>query len=216
MENSNYFMKYNDLDLERNYFKLDKSYIKKLLKDRNIKYSIFDFKGELITKLVEDDNKKRLDYIDKYKKKHIEDGKIELRQGSQKLKDKYVKEDIFDEYLDVIRKDRNILSKVIRDNPNFKTAKAGLFPDNISHIYWLYLIPNENPLQYPYIEEICMLCKLTNGNYVYTNMWQHLDGYYDRIEDQVYAYVAKNPEDLIKYAMSAREYYLYFKSTKPI
>ena len=224
MEENKYFVLPFPYKEKEDFYKtLEKSKLKEFLKDRNLNYSFSDSKSTLIYHLLEDDLKKFKLYLKDYKKSHIEACKYDLRQGKQSLPETYEGsgESHLDVTLEYIRtqKQENGLKYILKTNPIFKTEFPGNFPDNISHIYWVYQIEAEDNMEnnYDFRNEIFLLCKLDNGNYAYLAAIDTSGDYTCCIGDNdVKLYVTKNPEDLIKYAMASREYYYYFKNTKPI
>ena len=224
MEENNYFiLPFPYKEKEKFYKTLEKSELKEILKDRNLNYSFLDSKSTLIYYLLEDDLKKFKLYLKDYKKSHIEDGKYDLRQGKLCLPETYEGsgESHLDITFDYVREEKKKygLKYILKTNPIFKTENPGNFPDNIDHIYWVYQIEAGDNMKNggDFRNEIFLLCKLENGNYAYLSTIDVSGEYTCCIEhDDVNLYVTKNPEDLIKYAMNSREYYYYFKNTKPI
>jgi hypothetical protein len=217
MEDTNYFMKYNKDELRKYYNKLSKSYLKKLLKSRGLTLSfIFFFKSDYVYKLLEDDQYKRLEYVDKLKQRHIESNKLELRRG------KYTQQDLKD-FLDLYSK---IISLPEDDFYTFdkekNLRKLGKFPDNIDSIYWIYEEKRDDFFSYIFDRNKYMICKLTNDKYVYIKIQleyfsEPLDLEFLGDDDHISIdlKISKNPADLFK-KMYDTDYYYYFKNTKPI
>jgi hypothetical protein len=217
MEDANYFMKYNEDELKKYYNKLSKSYLKKLLKSRGLKLSFILFlKSDYVYKLLEDDQNKRLDYVYKLKQKHIDSNKLELRQG------KYTQQDLKD-FLDLYSK---IISLPKDDFYMFDKEKSlkklGKFPDNIDSIYWIYEEKDDDFFSHTNDINKYMICKFKNNNYVYIKI--HLTYFSEPLDltnmepDEsiiIDLEVFKNPSDLLK-RMDDKDYYYYFKNTKPI
>lgn len=214
MEDTNYFMKYNEDELRKYYNKLSKSYLKKLLNDRNIKYYFIDFfKSDYVYRLLKDDQDKRYKYIHEFKEKHIKNDKLKLRQG------KYKQEDL-DKFL-------NLYSKIISlPEDDFyifgEEKKLGKFPNNIDFIYWIYEGKRDGFLIQIFDENSYMICKLTNGKYAYIKIQLEYFSEYLDLENMeldesiiIHLEVFKNPIELLK-KMDDIDYYYYFKNTKPI
>jgi hypothetical protein len=222
MEDTNYFMKYNDRELRKYYKSLTNSYLKDLLKSRNIKYSILDFKAEYIHKLLKDDQDKRYNYAHDLKIKHSESGKLGLRQG------KYKQEDLvkfLELYQIVVQYD---LDSIHMHSKNDKPKNLDKLLDNIDIVYWLYEESPDNLFSSgTFSHTKNLLCKLKNGKYVYIEVHSDFFDYNNPIKSiefskeepdtsiSFWVDTSKNPLDLLK-RMYNEVYYYYFKTTKPI
>jgi hypothetical protein len=88
--------------------------------------------------------------------------------------------------------------------PGQPEEDVGAFPDNVAHYYWIH--PGENDEE-PWLT----LCRLTNDVYVFYMGECDYTGF--DCQGHMKLYASKDPNILLKYAMTSEEYDKYVKET---